>query len=111
MGDILEKVSDPKTIALIDEYVSLARLSKMNEYQSKRHDEILSLAENNEDIDFLINEVEHILAHELGTLDMQVIGNTQALLRERLGTDIPKFIDSCSNGNSTTCSTLSDCFI
>lgn len=106
MSDILEKVSDSKTIALIHEYVSLARLSEMNEYQSKRHEEILLLAQDNEDIDFLINEVEHILAHELGILDIEVIANGQALLRERLGTDIPKFIDPCFDTNNSTCSTL-----
>lgn len=95
MSDILDKVSDPKTVALIREYIDLTKLSELNEYQSKRYGEILFLAERNEDIDFLINETEHILGHKLGILDVELIKNSQSLLRERLGIDIPKFIDPC----------------
>ena len=103
MGDILEKVSDPQTISLLYEYVTLAKLPELNNSQSERCEKILLLAEKNEHIDFLINEVEHLIGHELGLLDTKMIKNSQALLRERLGTDIPE-LAGISFGN-TNCPT------
>lgn len=104
MSDILEKVSDPETIALIHEYINLAKLSELNEYQSMRHDQILLLAEQNEEVDFLINEIEYILGYESRLLDMKMVGDSQALLREHLGSDISKLMGVCSN--DINCPTL-----
>lgn len=93
MIDVLTRVNDPKLMALIKEYVTLARLPELNDFQAKRFGEILEIATVDNVVDFLVCEVEHILGHELELLNMDAIEDTQALLRERLGTDIPICID------------------
>ena len=94
MNDIAEKISNQETLTIISDYVFLSQLPEMNECQLLRYEQILTLAEDDEVLDFLVHEVDHILAHNLGLIDMKAAKDDQAVLRERLGTrTIPKNID------------------
>lgn len=58
---------------IIYEYCNLASQQTLTEQQAERIGEILHLAEFDCWLDFLIDEVDHILAHELGLIREPVI--------------------------------------
>lgn len=92
MSDVLEKISNPRIAVLVAEYKDLSRLPSLSKANELRLAEILELSISDEVLDFAISEVEHIIGHEFDVLDMKKIGDDQALLRERIGTDIPEII-------------------
>ena len=87
MDDIIEALKDDHVYETIRDYAFLSRLNTLSDEQSNRYATILSEAIENNTLDFLINEVEHVISHELGFIDMEGTKNDQALLREYLGLD------------------------
>jgi succinate dehydrogenase flavin-adding protein (antitoxin of CptAB toxin-antitoxin module) len=81
----------PELSAIILDYYCLARLKTLSESQANRLAAILEKACDDHLLNFLLNEFDHLLGHELGYLeesDRQVYKNQQALLREYLGTEL-----------------------
>lgn len=75
MGDVEILVEQSlKYQEIIYEYWALASQSTLTQQQAERIEQILQKAESEPWLDFLIDEVDHILAHELGLIREQVIG-------------------------------------
>lgn len=58
---------------IISEYWKLASQPMLTQQQAERIEEILQSAQSDPWLDFLIDEADHILAHELGLIKEQVI--------------------------------------
>lgn len=98
MSDILEKLSNSRIAGLVSEYKDLSRLPSLSKANESRLEEILDLSISDEVLDFALSETEHIMGHEFDFIDMKKIGDSQALLRERIGTDIPTLIQEVNVG-------------
>ncbi|KAM3112763.1 hypothetical protein [Phormidesmis sp. 146-33] len=71
---------------LIKEYIRLHSLPCLNGLQERRLDQILELATKQPELSFLIQEVECLVAEELGELDeehLSLYRNQQSKLSER----------------------------
>lgn len=84
-------VSDSSEVAveLAKEYARLVVLSKRQEEEEDRIDEILQLANHSEILSFWIIEIDHLVGHYLGLLDeddRESYKDQQAFLREYAGT-------------------------
>ncbi len=74
MGDIEILVEQSlKYKEIIYEYCMLASQRVLTQQQAERIEEILQQAQFDPWLDFLIDEADHILAHELGLIQEQVI--------------------------------------
>ena len=92
MNDIAEKISDDETLAFIHQYFFLCQLPVMSECESLMFEKILKRAEDDEVLDFLIQQIDHMLIHDMELVEDAK--NDQSILRERLGTNtIPKYIN------------------
>jgi hypothetical protein len=81
----------PELNTIILDYYCLAKLETLSEPQADRLAAILEQACDDHILNFLLNEFDHLLGHDLGYLeesDRQAYKNQQALLREYLGTEI-----------------------
>lgn len=116
--DILSRTTSDVTQLLI-EYGCLGEKPFLTNSQEKRLDEILERAINDEVLDFWIQEIDHILAHELNLIDSTWMSEQRdwaALLREYAGISIPKLrpevkADPSSEANSSECEDGSNCSI
>lgn len=73
---------------LLREYCRLASCKKLTDKDADRLTKILTLAEADKQLSFLLNEADHFMAHELGLLESnkrQDYMNQQAKLSECLG--------------------------
>lgn len=73
---------------IMQEYCQLASRKQLSEQDAERLKEILTLAEANPELTFLLNEADHFMAHELGLLDdskRKTYKDQQSKLREYLG--------------------------
>ncbi|HSM83693.1 MAG TPA: hypothetical protein VLS96_18540 [Nodosilinea sp.] len=96
MGEPLAKtipgIADAACLDLVREYCRLATRPTLNDAESQRLDDLLSLAEQDGRLDFWLNEADHFIDHAIG-LDSatQVYAsaneNLKARLREQL--DLP----------------------
>lgn len=99
---------DSITEALALEYAQLAMLERMNDTEGERYEEILSHAEENEKLDLIINEIDHLLAHEDNCIDLKEIDEAAAILIEYAGTEVPQRISKDTQnvaGEKTPCCT------
>ena len=62
-----------KYTEIIGEYCTLASQRALSEQQADRLEQIFQNAQSDPWLDFLIDEADHILAHELGLIKEQVI--------------------------------------
>lgn len=85
MNDIEVLVQESlKYTEIIHEYCTLASQQTLTEQQASRLEEILEKAQSDSWLDFLIDEADHILAHELGLIKEQVIQHQQSGLKKSL---------------------------
>lgn len=74
MGDVEILVEQSlKYKEIVREYWTLALQQTLTQQQAERIEEILQSAQFDPWLDFLIDEADHILAHELGLIKEQVI--------------------------------------
>ncbi len=73
-----------KYTEIIHEYCSLASQRSLTELQCDRLDKILQQAQSDPWLDFLIDEADHILAHELGLIKEQFIQHQQNELKKAI---------------------------
>ncbi len=81
--DVLHEYGD-----ILREYCQLASQKTLSEADVDRLTEILTIAESDNKLTFLINEADHFLAHQLGLLDIDDRNryeNQQAQLGAKLG--------------------------
>ncbi|MEQ9550205.1 hypothetical protein [Coleofasciculus sp. G2-EDA-02] len=69
---------------LIDEYLTLASKRQLTHSQAERLSNILQQAEADSWLEFLIDEADHILAHELGLINEDFINYQQDELKQLL---------------------------
>ncbi|MBD1859959.1 MULTISPECIES: peptidoglycan-binding domain-containing protein [Leptolyngbya] len=69
-----------KHLAVLQEYYKLECQQRLNDTEVNRVQEILEQAQKDPLLDFLIDEVDHILAHEFGLIDEQFIQQQQQKL-------------------------------
>jgi hypothetical protein len=70
------------------EYCQLASYKQLSKQDTDRLAEILAIAEGDKELSFMLNEVDHFLAHELGLLNeasRSLYKDQQAKLREYFG--------------------------
>jgi fumarylacetoacetate (FAA) hydrolase family protein len=85
MGDIEILIEQSlKDKEIIHEYWALASQQTLTQQQAERIEEILQLAEFDPWLDFLIDEVDHILAHELGLIREPIIQHQLQELKKSL---------------------------
>jgi hypothetical protein len=76
-----------ETTALAIEYGELAARKQPSEEELDRIEDILTLAMHNEQLNFLIDEIDHCLGHRLGLLEPEAQAHyedQQSVLREYL---------------------------
>lgn len=69
---------------LMDEYLTLASKRQLTQSQAERLSDILQQAEADSWLEFLIDEADHILAHELGLINEDFINYQQDELKKSL---------------------------
>ncbi|MDJ0708433.1 MAG: hypothetical protein QNJ46_34620 [Leptolyngbyaceae cyanobacterium MO_188.B28] len=72
---------------LVYEYCALAVKCTLTDEAADRMVEILQKAESEPLLSFLIDEADHLVAHELGLIDGQLINQQQAKLQQRIETN------------------------
>jgi len=105
MKDLLDKLTQIHQIQISEfhikevlEYCRLASRPTLSEVEADRMAEILESAQSDSLLDFLINEADHLLAHNLDLIDEYLIKNEQA----KLGVKLRKFLISPNNNDSDT---------
>jgi hypothetical protein len=73
-----------KYTEIIHEYCTLASQPTLTEMQADRLEQILQEAQSDPWLDFLIDEADHILAHQLGLIKEQVIQHQLHELKKSL---------------------------
>lgn len=85
MGDVEILVEQSlKYKEVIYEYWVLASQPTLTQQQAERIEQILQKAESDPWLDFLIDEADHILAHELGLIREQVINHQLQELKQSI---------------------------
>jgi hypothetical protein len=69
---------------IIHDYWTLASRPTLTESEADRLEQILHKAQSEPLLEFLLDEIDHILAHELGLLDEQFIKHQQDELRKAI---------------------------
>lgn len=69
---------------IVSEYCTLATLPSLDEAQSHRMEEIFTQAEQDPMLNFLIDEADHIIGHELGLIDVSFIQSQQEKLQQSI---------------------------
>lgn len=72
--------------ALLSEYFSLAVKCTLTDAEQERLDYILSEAETRALLSFLLDEVDHLVGHELGVINQEFVQQQQANLRQAIAT-------------------------
>lgn len=73
-----------KYLPVLEEYYKLECRQTLTEEEEDRVQEILEEAQSNPVLDFLIDEVDHILGHELGLIDEKFIRQQQQRLKSKI---------------------------
>jgi len=86
-NDLSSKFS-PEIRAIVLEYAKLSSQDVLSESEADRLGDILTVAADNEELNFWLTEVDHVLGHAMGFLTdkaRQSYEDQQALLREHHG--------------------------
>ena len=73
-----------KYTEIIHEYCSLASVRSLTQPQANRLEEILKKAQSDPWLDFLIDEADHIVAHQLGFINKPFIKYQQNELKNSI---------------------------
>lgn len=84
MDDVAIQESLLKYKGLVYEYCALAVKCTLTDEAADRMVEILQKAESEPLLSFLIDEADHLVAHELGLIDGLMINQQQAKLKQRI---------------------------
>lgn len=87
MDDVAIQESLLKYKGLVYEYCALAVKCTLTDEAADRMAEILQKAESEPLLSFLIDEADHLVAHELGLIDGQMITQQQAKLKRCIETN------------------------
>lgn len=68
----------------VSEYYILANLPRLNEEQSRQMEKLLKLGERDLVLSFLLDEVDHIVGHELGLINADAIREQQRRLQQAI---------------------------
>jgi hypothetical protein len=82
----------PKIRAKVLEYAKLSAQGALSESEADCLEQILTIAAEDEELNFWLTEIDHVLGHEMGFLTdeaRQSYEDQQALLREHHGDKIP----------------------
>jgi hypothetical protein len=93
--------STPALMEIVLEYAELASIQNPSEVQADRLGEILSIASENELLNFWLTEMDHFMGHHLGLLNedhRESYKDQQALLREHRG-ERARGVQPCSGRN------------
>jgi Putative peptidoglycan binding domain len=83
MEDILDQLIHSH-MKIVREYCKLAVRPSLSEPEADRMSQILDLAQSDGLLDFLINEADHFLAHDLSLLNEEVIQGQKANLKKKM---------------------------
>ena len=94
--------------AVLEEYYRLECRRTRRETEIDRVQEILQEAQDDPVLDFLLDEVDHILGHELGLIDEKFIQQQQQKLKSSIDSQWLDHLLDCHVGTSNTMETEPD---